>query len=390
LRILHLSADYPDPVNPGKTRAVANLLALVPEHDHRVLSLNRRGGVADLAAWRGGLAAAPFADDAGRHLAFTYHAPPRGLFHRHFLDRLAHRLEPEARAFAPDLIHAHKLTVEGIVAERLAARLGVPFLLSVQGNTDLKIAGARPDLRAHLGRIWRGAAVVMPFAPWAAEALERLLGHRTGPVLPLPCPGPADALVAPRPTPPGAPPVILSAFSLAHAGNKNAARLIRAAGRACAAIPELRLEILGAGDPGPLSALARRVMPGRVAFPGPVPHDAIQGRFNAATAFALVSHRETFGMVFAEALLAGTPCLYPRWRAIHGYFAEGGVVLAADPRDEAEIAAALVRLVREEAAFKARLAKLQAAGGLDFLRRQRIAESYRKALNSALLEHTRA
>ena len=39
--ILHLSADFPDPFVPGKTRAVSNLLDLVPEHDHEVYSLNR-------------------------------------------------------------------------------------------------------------------------------------------------------------------------------------------------------------------------------------------------------------------------------------------------------------------------------------------------------------
>ena len=387
MRILHLSADYPDPVQPRKTRAIANLIELVPEHAHRVLSLNRRGGLADPGAWAGGVAAAPFEDAAGSHLAITYRAPPMGILHSRFLERLADRLEAPARAFAPDLVHAHKLTVEGIVGARLAARLGVPLLLTVQGNTDLKIAGARPDLRPLLARIWREAAVVLPFAPWAAEGLGRLLGARGGPVVTLPCPGPGDTLMAPRPTPEGAEPVIVSAFDMAHAKNKNAARLIRAAARAREAAPGLRLEILGAGDPGPLAALAERVMPGRVAFAGPVPHDEIQRRFNRAAAFALVSHRETFGMVFAEALMAGTPCLYPRGRAIEGYFPAGGpdsVVLAAEPRDEAGIAAALARLVREEAAFKARLAALGASGGLDFLRRPNIAERYRGALATAL------
>ena len=78
MRILHLSADYPDPVQPRKTRAIANLIALVPEHAHRVLSLNRRGGLADPGAWAGGVAAAPFEDAAGSHLAMTYRAPPMG------------------------------------------------------------------------------------------------------------------------------------------------------------------------------------------------------------------------------------------------------------------------------------------------------------------------
>jgi hypothetical protein len=173
LRILHLSADYPDPVQPRKTLAIANLIALVPEHEHLVLSLNRRGGFIDPGAWSGAVALAPFADAAGRHLAVTYRAPPMGILHRHSLERLADRLEGPARAFAPDLVHAHKLTVEGIVGARLAARLGLPFLLTVQGNTDLKIAGARPALRPLLARIWREAAVVLPEG--AVLLVERLV-----------------------------------------------------------------------------------------------------------------------------------------------------------------------------------------------------------------------
>jgi hypothetical protein len=35
MRVLHISADFPDPLVPAKTRAIANLLDLAPEHEHR-------------------------------------------------------------------------------------------------------------------------------------------------------------------------------------------------------------------------------------------------------------------------------------------------------------------------------------------------------------------
>jgi glycosyltransferase involved in cell wall biosynthesis len=378
MRILHLSADYPDPLEPAKTKAVANLLALADGHRHRVISLNRVG-------WRPGrgIHALDFDDAAGAgHRAVAYAAPGRGLMLRRAMERLADWVAEDcARAgFAPDLVHAHKLSVEGIAGHRLAARLGLPLALSVQGNTDLKIVGARPDLCPLYARLWREAALAFPFAPWARAALDARLGPRPGPVVALPCPGPADALLAPAPAPA---PVIRAAFNLRDAKNKNAARLIRATGRAGAEIPALRLEIIGGGDAAAFAALAElacRAAPGRVRFLGAVPHDAIQRLLNAATGFALVSHRESYGMVFAEALLAGSPCLIPRGRAIDGYFPDGSVVLTADPQDEAEIARGLVRLVREEAALKARLAELGAAGGLALLTRPAIRASYLAAL----------
>ena len=384
MRILHLSADYPDPLTPAKTRAVANLLALADGHRHRVLSLNRVGG---RVGGSGAIHALDFADAAGRgHQAVAYGAPGKGLWLKRSMERLADWAATACAEadFAPDLVHAHKLSVEGIAGARLAARWRVPLALSVQGNTDLKIVGFRRDLRPLYARIWHEAAVVFPFAPWARAGLDALLGARQGPVRALPCPGPADALTAPRMTESAATgPVIRTAFNLRDAANKNAVRLIRALGRAGSEVPEIRLEIIGGGDPAAfaaLSAVAAQAAPGRVRFLGAVPNPEVQRLFNAAAAFALVSHRESYGMVFAEALLAGAPCLIPRGRAIDGYFPEGSVVLAANPEDEAEIARNLVRLVHEEAAFKNRLAELGRAGGLALLTRPAIRASYLDAL----------
>jgi glycosyltransferase involved in cell wall biosynthesis len=384
MRILHLSADYPDPLQPAKTRAVANLLALADGHQHRVVSLNRVGWRPGWGSgWQAGVHALDFADAAGTgHRAVAYGAPGKGFLLGRAMRRLADWVAADCAdaGFAPELVHAHKLSVEGIAGARLAARWGVPLALSVQGNTDLKIASARADLRPLYARIWREAAVVFPFAPWARARLDALLGARAGPTRALPCPGPADALTAPNPS---AAPVIRTAFNLRDARNKNAGRLIRATARAASEVPEIRLEIVGGGDPAAFAALARlaeRAAPGRVRFLGAVPNAQVQRLFNAAAAFALVSHRESYGMVFAEALLAGAPCLIPRGRAIDGYFAEGSVVLAADPEDEAEIARALVRLVREETAFKDRLAELGRTGGLALLTRPAIRASYLGAL----------
>lgn len=378
MRILHLSADYPDPLQPSKTRAVSNLLAGTGEHEHRVWSLNR-------VDWRAGIAALDFADAVGSaHRAVAYGAPPKGLFLRRFLLRLAAWIaEDAARAgFAPDLVHAHKLSVEGLAGEVLARRLGVPLIVSLQGDSDLKIVGAKPSLREVYRRIWREAATVFPFAPWTAARMEAILGPREGPIVLLPCPTGADALRAPRVVGP----LFRTAFHLGSARRKNAACLIAAAARARKTVPELRLEIAGGGDPAAFARLARatrRAPAGAVGFVGALAHDRVQDFFNGACAFALVSRRETYGMVFAEALLAGAPCLLPRGWAIDGYLEDGGAVLAADSDDEAEIADGLVRLAREEAAFKARLAALAESGGLDLLRRDAIFGAYRAALVTA-------
>jgi glycosyltransferase involved in cell wall biosynthesis len=376
LHILHLSADYPDPLGPAKTRAVANLLPLVPEHEHIVYSLNR-------VDWRLGIAAVGFEDAAGQgHRAVAYGAPPAGLFLERFLHRLADWILADlaARGLRPDMVHAHKLSVEGLAGGRIAEALGVPLLISVQGNSDLKIVGAKRDLRPRYRALWHGAAAVFPFAPWAAQGLAALLGPRDGPTTPLPCPAAAaETRLAPVP----AGPVVVTAFHLAHWRNKNADGLFRAVALAADEVPDLRLHVLGGGDAeafARLSRLAERLAPGRVVFEGAVPHDRIAARLNAAAAFALVSHRESYGMVFAEALLAGTPCLIPAGAGIDGYFPDSPAVMAVPSRDVAAMARGLVRLVRVQAEAKAALARMQANGALEPLTRLRIAEAYRQGL----------
>ncbi len=375
MRILHLSADYPDPLVRDKTHAIANLLKLAPQQEHRVYSLNR-------SDWRAPVASQIFADPiSDNNRALRYPAPPKGILHQHFLHRLADWIATDCdqSGFRPEAIHAHKLTIEGVAGHALAQRFGIPLILSAQGNTDLKLVRARPDLRPIFRRIWHDASIAFPFAPWTRDRLDTLLGQRTSPTFVLPCPGPADDILAPT----HAPPVIRTAFHLRDHANKNAERLIRAIGMVASRMPQVVLEIIGGGDDKAkalLQRLADRHAPGHVRFRGKVAHGDWQGLMNTCAAFALVSHRESFGMVFSEALLAGAPCLIPAGRAIDGYLPEGEVTISAPPRSTQAIADGLFRLVRDQTQFKARLRACQTEGKLNFLRRDAIAQIYGQAL----------
>jgi glycosyltransferase involved in cell wall biosynthesis len=375
MRILHVSADFPDPLAPAKTRAVANLLDLAPEHEHRVWSLNRVG-------FRHGVSLLPFG--AGHH-AVAYGAPPKGVALATRLARVADTILDAVAGWdaPPDIVHAHKLSVDGLVGAQVARALGLPLIVSSQGNSDLKIVGARRDLRPRWRAIWQGAAVALPFAPWTRAGLDMLLGRREGQTDLLPCPifeAPTRAPVASEH------PLVRTAFHLGFHENKNAAGLMRAVARLAPRHPDLRLEIIGGGDAeafATLSEQAAALGPDRIRLLGPRPHAEIPALFNAASVMALPSHRESFGMVFVEALFAGCPVLGPAGFAIDGYLPDGLVGLFVPSRDETAIAEALDRLLREEAEFKRRLAALQADGGLDMFRREAIARTYAAALATA-------
>lgn len=380
MRVLHLSADYPDPIAPQKTHAIRNLLAMASGIEHRVYSLNR-------VTWPLGIAATSF-DDAcgGAHRAIVYGAPPKGLLMANFLDRLADWvLDDVGRGgFAPDIVHAHKLSVEGLIGERLVGRLGAALALSSQGDSDTRIVSAKRDLRPRYARIWKGAAVAFPFAPWTRWRLNALLGERLETTLPMPCPaGDDDSPIRPRLVEP----VVRSAFHLASWRRKNADGLIEAIGRVARMAPETRLEILGGGDPKAFAALARhadRVAPGAVTLRGAVDLRSVRRLFNESCAVALPSRRETFGMALSEALLAGAPCLVPRGWAIDGYLADGDGVVYVDPADGDAIVDGLRRLTVEQEHYKRRLGHLQEQGCLDIFRRAQILNTYRTGLRIAL------
>ena len=372
MRILHISADFPDPLRPGKTRAVANLLDLAPGHDHAVYSINRVTGLAGIAAIRFG---------PGR-TAVAYAAPPKGVLLAARLAALADWIIADTRraGLTPDLVHAHKLSVEALAGERVARALGVPLVVSCQGNSDLRILTARPDLRPRWRRLWREAAVVLPFAPWTAQALTDLLGPRSGPLHCLPCPTPADAVIAPRMTPPR----ILSVFGLDDMANKNAALLVEAVRRLRAAGTPVELLIAGTGAPAARDRLGTLLadLPFARAL-GPVAHADVQALMNASAVLAVPSRRESYGMVFAEALLAGCPVLHGRRNGIAGYFPGAPFAVEAPEGGAADLTRTLGAMIREQAPRKAALAEAQRTGRLADLRRPAIAALYGGVLAAA-------
>jgi glycosyltransferase involved in cell wall biosynthesis len=381
--ILHCISAYPDPVAP-ETQASSLLLALTAKQfSHHVFSFKRAG-------WRGDITAIAFGDDAGAdHRAMVYGAPPKGLRLGSAMRDLAMWIIADAqkRGIKPDIVHAHKVSMDGLVGAKVAAHFGVPLALSVQANTDTRIIGTRRDLRDTYRALWQEAAVVFPFAPAALHAVTPLLGTRTGTVQVLPCPTRADGIMAPSPRAQGRAPVILTAFHLAHYVNKNIEALLQATVQAARAVPGLRLDIIGGGDAAAfltVSEMVRRIAPDNAQLLGARGGNEMQARMNAATAFAMMSHRESFGMVYSESLLAGTPCLHSSGRAIDGLLPEGEMTLGVDPKDVDAMAAALVRLCSEEAAFKGRIAAAQKAGTLEFLRRDHIAQTYGERITGAL------
>lgn len=382
LRILHLSADYPDIMQPAKTRAIAGLVeGTADKFNHLVVSLNRQGGLTGIL--KPGQVLERHQDNSV--IAIRYAAPPATVALNSSILRLTEELMQVLKEadFTPNLIQAHKLTVEGLLAQQLARRIGVPFVLTLQGNTDQKLLYRRPDRLPRMRRIWRDAKAVMAFAPWTASWALHRLGGRPNETSVIPCLLPYDAIIPPK----NCGYLVRTAFHLDFWRNKNVTTLLKAIAQIVPQFPEVRLEIAGDGSASAYDAIASQIrhmgLEQRVYTTGPITPEAIQEWFNDAAAFALPTLRESFGMVFAESLLAGTPVLYPRGAAIEGFFQQKRFAHGVCAYDPDELAEALGELLIHQQEIKSDLALAQQAGELNLFRRSEVLNAYAHFLTKA-------
>ncbi|MET0698655.1 MAG: glycosyltransferase [Mycobacterium sp.] len=370
--VVHVSADYPDSFAHNKTAAVANLVAGAPGFRHIVYSLNRVTGLS-------GIAASEFEPDRS---CVVYHAPPKGLLLRTRLNDLADWIADDliARDIRPDVVHAHKFTIEGLIGLRLKAKFDCPLVCNIQGNSDILIAERRPDLRRHYRVLARESAAVLSFAPWCGPAMERILDAPVHYDM-LPVGTTCDALLTPVLCDQ---PRLVSLFHLDAWRLKGADTLATAVTRVARDRPDVVLDIYGGGSPRQTQALrasvTRRAGPARVRLMGPLSRDRVQQTLNGYSAFVMPSHRETYGLAFVEALFSGTPVVFPRGRAIDGILPESDIGAGCDPSSVRDLTRAINHVLDHQATLKTRLAAAQEAGALDPLRLDTITARYRRVL----------
>lgn len=382
--ILHITADYPDAFVEGKTPAIRNLIGLVQDRfDHRVISLNR--ATPSVGQWPRVLAGSRSVI-ARQHVqgpvtSLQYDGMPYGLFHLTMLNRLGDALyDRVAQGPRPDLIIGHKLTVEGILAADLAGRLGVPYAVTIQGNTDTRIVEARPDLAYAFEKILGGATTIFSFAPWAIARIEARLRIRVENVVHLPCPVALDTPMAPVARGGS----LMTAFHFRAMHTKNFPRLAKAVAMARRVERSIRLEVFGGGTVQETARIARIAeRTDGIELAGHCANAELPTHFNRAAGFVLPSMRESFGMVFVEALFCGCPIVYPAGRAVDGWFDRLPFAISVDPASSDAIADALLHLHRDEAALKTALAGwLQTPAAARF-RLRGIAQTFLDALQTA-------
>ncbi len=268
-----------------------------------------------------------------------------------------------------DIIHAHKITFEGIVGSAIARELGRPLVVSMRA-TDLVVLRYRWDLRPLVRSILRQCEAVFYVAPYIKNEIRGYLGsrfydvHVAGKMMYLPnCVTRQTARHKAVKNRIGSMLTILRMNSLRDVKNKNIKRLLKA----LAELKEsgVHLDIIGDGPCRPvLEGWARKYgVEHRVSFLGYIANDALGIHYATAQAFLLPSISETFGLVYAEALLHGTPLLYSTSTGFDGVFENVGVVVNA--RSVHSIASGIRELLVHNQEYRSNIRRLMDEGAFE-------------------------
>ena len=383
--LLHISADYPNPIRTPTTDAVLRLVDRMTDYDQVVVSLQRvsdprRTYWRDLGMVRG-----------RRLIAHGYFAPPLGLGMYLCQHRLARRILHFLRenGYEPDLVHSHRFTFEGIAAWMVARTIGASLFYSVRGEVAAKVFRTKPTYRPLFRRMARDADRIFHVSAWFRAAFARHTGVDATKTRLLP----NIVFNARAPIPNVAPePRIVIAMTLAAIDKKGLPELLAAFASVRDRLPGITLEVVGEGPPGTAERvrglIASNGLEGRAVLRGPMPHDDLLRDFTRVLALAMPSHRETFGMVFVEALFAGAPILYGAGTGIDGYLDGLDVGVAVRPGDRDAIAAGLVELVRENARYR-RTIRDNAAVLVERFDPDRVVARYREEIAAVLTERGR-
>ncbi|WP_194774696.1 glycosyltransferase family 4 protein [Pararhodonellum marinum] len=316
MNIIHISFDFPDPINPRKTKAVANLIEAQSKYQNVVFSLNRSTNI--------------FSDYLFKKKDNIYYGRiwglPYGIGLRISMfiayKRIFQILKNEN--IKVSLIHAHKLTFEGIVAYFLTKKLNVPFILTFRGDTDLKLLSYKIELRHLYKKILKKSKKIIFLAPWPINSLKNHYQSSFFENKSIVLPNIISINDSENKNTESKRSNFLTVFHLNSYKRKNIKRLILAFSNFCEYNEDVFLDIVGGGSKLSVKIINKFIentkFPNRIRLLGEKSHIEVLKIYSSYLGFVLPSYPETFGLVFIEALNAGTPILYSKNSGIDGFF----------------------------------------------------------------------
>lgn len=285
----------------------------------------------------------------------------------------------------PDVIHAHTLITNGLIAYFLKKYYGVPYVVTVR-NTDLDVFFRKIPFFSYVGlKVMAAATTVMVLSPvYRIVKLPQYFPVEThgwlyGKIVVIPS-GINDGWFVPP-----AFPHLEQKKSLVFVGrvdeNKNLELVIDALRELAGRGVRLGLNVVGDGDQ--LAYLVEKAKGLNVTFYGRIEsQDGVKAVLKKSDILVVPSRRETFGLVYVEALSQGLPIIYTAGQGFDRFFDDGFVGFKVSASDPKELAEALLKAYGDYEALSKRA--VEAAKQFRWpVVAEKVSDLYRSALSSS-------
>ena len=245
-----------------------------------------------------------------------------------------------------DVVHAHSLFVNGYLALKLKIKFGKEYMVAIRA-TDVKVFFKKMIMLRKLGvEIMKNAKYLVFISPYYKDNVidtyvpeELREGMRE------------KSLVIPN----GVDKFWLDNMDMKERKFENKEIKLIYAGRLekvknidviVAVLEELRkrgynatIDMIGKGPyENKLKELSNGRLKGILNFHGFMPKEELIKFYRKNDIFIMPSKRETFGLVYIEAISQGLPIIYTKNEGVYGFFEEGEVGYAVNCNDVSEIA----------------------------------------------------
>jgi glycosyltransferase involved in cell wall biosynthesis len=257
----------------------------------------------------------------------------------------------------PDVIHAHKFSVEGLCAWYVARAIGIPLVVSLRGEVESKIFRFKPSHKQAYRQVAAYTRRIYFVSAWFADEFHRYAPGMEAKTRLLPN---VVRNLAPRIDPEPAVRGLVTVLNLDTHRRKGMRWLLDAIAIAIMIEPAIHLDIIGGGSAKAVAAvkrmIAKRGLGSAVQLLGPMPNAQVLEHLRGYRAMVLPSVNETFGMVYVESLFAGVPILFTKGTGVDGYLDQFDVGIGVPPRDDKAISQAILKLWRESDTYRKSIA----------------------------------
>ena len=373
-KILHIHSDYPD----GRegypfTKAVSNLVSAADVFDHYVVSIKRTSNIFKVST-----------KTFNEGISCVYWCiPVPGLYH-FMLWAFCLYLNFRLRKLNFDIIHGHKLTLDGVVANYIATKRAKPYCLSIRGGTDLGYIRRFPGLKTKFAKVLSAAECVFWLAPWTKKQLCSTLeaSPKREANLPNFCqiPSNKNAQLSNNNK-------LFIVASYSQYKRKAVLEVIESVRHLKQKGVDVSLDIFGSGDEQVKQAIQGKIreleLEDRVFIKGQVQHAELIECMYEYSALVLPSVNETFGMVFVESLAAKVPFVAHSNSGVDGYF-DGDYAVFLENQQPDSIAQAVENILSNRGEVMNALNQLHDSGEFFKFTKEGVIKDYTSKINGVL------